>query len=204
MSGILILQSSIAKVGLINPVLIDENKTLIAGFRRLTACQNLGWKEIEVSVVTLNGDRIKMLDVEIAENFFRKDFTPEEILATEKRRQEIMEEQREPGFWEKFWIWLKSFFLPKPQEPQQPTTRDETKSSPPTDEVAETVPEAEEAVTQPSESASEPSELDTEPSESVSEPSEAVTESSESVTESDDPAGEEKSEKAEQPSTKPG
>jgi len=110
-----VLQSSIEKVGLINPVLIDENNNLIAGFRRLTACRNLGWPEIEVTVVTLNGDQIKMLDVEIAENFFRKDFTPEEILATEKRRQEILEQQREKGFFEKFWAWLKSFFLPQPQ-----------------------------------------------------------------------------------------
>lgn len=110
-----VLQASIEKVGLINPVLIDENNNLIAGFRRLTACKNLGWPEIEVTVVTLNGDQIKMLDVEIAENFFRKDFTPDEILATEKRRQEILEQQREKGFFEKFWAWLKSFFLPQPQ-----------------------------------------------------------------------------------------
>ncbi len=119
-----VLQSSIEKVGLINPVLIDENNNLVAGFRRLTACKNLGRKEIEVSVVNLNGDPIKMLDVEIAENFFRKDFTPEEILATEKRRQEILEQQRKKGFFEKFWLWLKSFFLPQPQQvppPQKPT-----------------------------------------------------------------------------------
>ncbi len=108
-----VLQSSIEKVGLINPVMIDENNHLIAGYRRLTACKNLGWTEIEVTVVQLNGDLIKMLDVEIAENFFRKDFTPDEILATEKRRQEILEQQREKGFFEKIWAWLKRFFTPK-------------------------------------------------------------------------------------------
>ncbi len=108
-----VLQSSIEKVGLINPVMIDENNHLIAGNRRLTACKNLGWTEIEVTVVQLNGDLIKMLDVEIAENFFRKDFTPDEILATEKRRQEILEQQREKGFFEKIWAWLKRFFTPK-------------------------------------------------------------------------------------------
>ena len=108
-----VLQSSIEKVGLINPVMIDENNHLIAGNRRLTACKNLGWTEIEVTVVQLNGDLIKMLDVEIAENFFRKDFTPDEILATEKRRQEILEQQREKGFFEKIWVWLKRFFTPK-------------------------------------------------------------------------------------------
>ena len=108
-----VLQSSIEKVGLINPVMIDENNHLIAGNRRLTACKKLGWTEIEVTVVQLNGDLIKMLDVEIAENFFRKDFTPDEILATEKRRQEILEQQREKGFFEKIWAWLKRFFTPK-------------------------------------------------------------------------------------------
>ena len=108
-----VLQSSIEKVGLINPVMIDENNQLIAGYRRLTACKNLGWKEIEVTVVQLKGDPIKMLDVEIAENFFRKDFTPEEILATEKRRQEILEQQRKKGFFERLWAWLKSFFMPQ-------------------------------------------------------------------------------------------
>ncbi len=108
-----VLQSSIEKVGLINPVMIDENNQLIAGFRRLTACKNLGWTEIEVTVVQLKGDPIKMLDVEIAENFFRKDFTPEEILATEKRRQEILEQLRKKGFFERFWTWLKRFFMPK-------------------------------------------------------------------------------------------
>ena len=108
-----VLQSSIEKVGLINPVMIDENNHLITGYRRLTACKNLGWSEIEVTVVQLNGDLIKMLDIEIAENFFRKDFTPEEILATEKRRQEILEQQRKKGFFENNLAWLKRFFMPK-------------------------------------------------------------------------------------------
>ncbi|MEE4166042.1 MAG: ParB N-terminal domain-containing protein [Desulfocapsaceae bacterium] len=110
-----VLQSSIEKVGLINPVMIDENYKLLAGYRRLSACKNLGWKDIEANVVQLNGDLIKMLDVEIAENFFRKDFTPEEILATEQRRREILEQQRKKGFFEKFWAWVKRLFLPTPQ-----------------------------------------------------------------------------------------
>lgn len=109
------LQASIEKVGLINPVMIDEKNNLLAGYRRLSACKKLGWKEIEANVVQLNGDLIKMLDVEIAENFFRKDFTPEEILATERRRQEILEQQRKKGFFEKLWAWLKRVFLPNPQ-----------------------------------------------------------------------------------------
>ena len=148
-----VLQASIEKVGLINPVLVDENNNLIAGFRRLTACKNLGWPEIEVTVVTLNGDQIKMLDVEIAENFFRKDFTPEEILATEKRRQEILEQQREKGFFEKFWAWLKSFFLPQPQVAPEKEKVDTVEKPEPEEDKIEPEPTA-----QPEEPESESSE----------------------------------------------
>ena len=79
------LQQSISQVGLINPVLIDEQGKLVAGYRRLSACRNLGWEEIEATVVTLEGDELQMLEVEVAENLHRKDFTPDEILATQKR-----------------------------------------------------------------------------------------------------------------------
>ncbi|HSO09805.1 MAG TPA: ParB N-terminal domain-containing protein, partial [Desulfoprunum sp.] len=50
------LEKSIANVGLLNPVVIDENNRLVAGYRRLAACRNLGWKEIEVTVLPFGGD----------------------------------------------------------------------------------------------------------------------------------------------------
>ncbi len=111
------LQESIAQVGLINPILIDENDTLVAGFRRLSACKNLGWKKIEVKVVEFEGDELKMLEAEAAENFYRKEFTPDEILATERRRREIEEARRPKGRFERFWNWLKGLFGGKPKEP---------------------------------------------------------------------------------------
>jgi len=104
------LQNSIAQLGLINPILIDEQSNLVAGYRRLTACRNLLWKEVDVRIVDFSGDEMKMLDAEIAENFFRKDFSPEEILSTQNRRQHIIEKQRKKGRFEKFWLWLKSLF----------------------------------------------------------------------------------------------
>ncbi len=108
------LQQSISQVGLINPVLIDEQGTLVAGFRRLSACRNLGWKEIEATIVTLEGDELQMLEVEVAENLHRKDFTPDEILATQKRREEIIESRRKKGWFERFWRWLKNLFGGQP------------------------------------------------------------------------------------------
>lgn len=104
------LQNSIAQLGLINPILIDEQSNLVAGYRRLAACRNLLWKEVDVRIVDFSGDEMKMLDAEIAENFFRKDFSPEEILSTQNRRQHIIEKQRKKGRFEKFWLWLKSLF----------------------------------------------------------------------------------------------
>ncbi len=117
------LEESIEAVGLINPLLIDERMKLLAGFRRLTACKNLGWKEVEVRILELNGDLLRMLDVEIAENFYRKDFTPEEILATEKRRIEILEELREKGLFERFWRWLKGLFTGKSRPQASPAAQ---------------------------------------------------------------------------------
>jgi len=58
------LQNSIARVGLLNPVVVDEKHKLVAGFRRLSACRKLGWKEIEVRVVKLSGDPLLELDAE--------------------------------------------------------------------------------------------------------------------------------------------
>lgn len=40
------IQPSMARFGLLNPIIIDDNFTLIAGERRLTAATNLGWTKI--------------------------------------------------------------------------------------------------------------------------------------------------------------
>ena len=120
------LEESIQQVGLINPVLVDENDNLVAGFRRLTACRNLGWQEIEANVVELEGDELKILEAEVAENLFRKEFTPDEILAIQKRRDEIAEARRPKGAFERFWNWIKALFqsdfADEPESPPKPVT----------------------------------------------------------------------------------
>jgi ParB-like chromosome segregation protein Spo0J len=42
------LARSIARHGLLHPPVLDRDKWLIAGARRVKACQLLGWEEIEV------------------------------------------------------------------------------------------------------------------------------------------------------------
>lgn len=124
------LQQSISQVGLINPVLIDEQGKLVAGYRRLSACRNLGWEEIDATVVTLEGDELQMLEVEVAENLHRKDFTPDEILATQKRREQIIESRRKKGWFERFWLWLKNLFGGSPSVSEPTQSKNNKESSP--------------------------------------------------------------------------
>ena len=103
------LENSIRKVGLLNPILVDENYRLIAGHRRLTACRNLGWREIEATIVRFEGDLLKMLAAEVDENLLRKEFTGEEIESIERRREEILHQLR-GNIWGRLRRWLKSIF----------------------------------------------------------------------------------------------
>ncbi len=103
------LKMSITEVGLLNPVVVDETYTLIAGYRRYKACRELGLEEIEVTVISCLGDKKKLLEIEMAENLSRKDFTEEEIERGAQRRREI-EEELKGGFWQKLWRRVKGFF----------------------------------------------------------------------------------------------
>ena len=69
------LAKSIETVGLLHPVVITEDNTLVAGQRRLAACALLGWQRVPVRVVNL-ADIVKG---EFAENSDRKTFSPLEI-----------------------------------------------------------------------------------------------------------------------------
>jgi N6-adenosine-specific RNA methylase IME4 len=69
------LARSIAEVGLLHPVVVTPDGTLIAGGRRLAAVQKLGWREVPVRVVNLDD----IVLGEFAENVHRQDFLPSEI-----------------------------------------------------------------------------------------------------------------------------
>ena len=48
------ISSKHREVGLLHPIVVDAGGNLIAGERRLTACQRLGWKDIPATVVDLD------------------------------------------------------------------------------------------------------------------------------------------------------
>ena len=83
------LADSIAEVGLINPIMVDQSYTLIAGLHRLEAMKLLGRSEIECNVSNLDGLQAAL--AEIDENFVRKDLSDDEFRELLLRRKEIYE-----------------------------------------------------------------------------------------------------------------
>lgn len=71
------LASDIATNGLINPPVVNDNHVLLAGERRVRACELLGWDQIEVRVISTR-DAEHELNIEISENESRKSFSKAE------------------------------------------------------------------------------------------------------------------------------
>lgn len=68
------LANSIKEHGLLHPIVVDSNNNLIAGCRRLLACERIGMKEIEVKVLKdISEKELRVLELE--ENIRRKDLT---------------------------------------------------------------------------------------------------------------------------------
>lgn len=73
------LEQSISRVGLINPVVIDSDGTLIAGERRLEACRRLGWTDIPITLASdLSPTTSKIIELE--ENIKREDLPWKDIV----------------------------------------------------------------------------------------------------------------------------
>lgn len=84
------LAKSISEVGLLNPITITADNTLIAGRHRLEAAKLLGWTEIECTVCDVSGLQAEL--AEIDENFVRVNLSPIEFGDLLLRRKEIYEE----------------------------------------------------------------------------------------------------------------
>jgi len=74
---------------LLHPVVVDEQENLVAGLRRLKACESLGWKEVPVTVVSLRD----LAKGEVDENRERKDFTITEIGDIDNHYEPIISEE---------------------------------------------------------------------------------------------------------------
>ncbi|MFZ0512858.1 MAG: ParB N-terminal domain-containing protein [Candidatus Nitrosopolaris sp.] len=74
------LAKDISEIGLLQPIVVNENHELICGVRRIEAFKALGKSEIPARIVNLD-DIVKG---EISENTQRKDFSWEEIIEIKK------------------------------------------------------------------------------------------------------------------------
>jgi N6-adenosine-specific RNA methylase IME4 len=84
------LAESIRELGLLQPIGIRADGTLVFGWHRLEACRLLGWAEIEATVVSPE-DALRSELAEIDENLIRNELTALERAEHLARRKEIYE-----------------------------------------------------------------------------------------------------------------
>lgn len=82
------LSIDIKENGLINPPVVSPDFSLIAGERRLRACKELRWQQIEIRVMSVR-DYEHQLKIEISENEKRKQFTFSEGMDFAQRLEQV-------------------------------------------------------------------------------------------------------------------
>lgn len=85
------LADSIAQVGLLQPIVVTHEGSLVAGRHRLEACRKLGLAWIDVNVVPEGTDALTVELAEIDENLVRAELTELERGEHNARRKEIYE-----------------------------------------------------------------------------------------------------------------
>lgn len=87
-AGIRELSKSIESLGQLQPILVDDKRNLIAGARRLRACELLGidvWAETATDL----DDAMRRLQAERDENTCRRDLSPTEMTRLGKRLESL-------------------------------------------------------------------------------------------------------------------
>ncbi len=74
------LAASIARVGLLNPIVVNTRYELIAGRRRLAAVTSLKWSDVPVRIVATFDDALLAIIAERDENTCRKELSPVEMV----------------------------------------------------------------------------------------------------------------------------
>ena len=93
------LKKSIEEIGLLNPIIINDEKELLSGFRRLTSCRELGWEEIDAVVLSTSENEIKKLDIEFHENLGRIDLSNDDRLNYLQMRHDLLSRPKRKNFW---------------------------------------------------------------------------------------------------------
>lgn len=99
------LIDSMRRVGQLQPILVDSDKTLICGFRRMEAARELGWDSLEYRQLDVDS-RHDLLLMEAEENISRKNFTADEMA----RIENMLHRHSRTGFFWKFIAMIIDFF----------------------------------------------------------------------------------------------
>ncbi|MBF0098766.1 MAG: ParB N-terminal domain-containing protein [Magnetococcales bacterium] len=83
------LADSIRDLGLLQPIGVSPDSSLVFGHRRLEACRSLGWESVPVRIVDAPA-----IMAEHDENEVRKDFTPSERVAIGRAIEEFLGDRR--------------------------------------------------------------------------------------------------------------
>jgi ParB family transcriptional regulator, chromosome partitioning protein len=95
------LINSMRRHGLLQPIVIDQNYNLVAGYRRIYAARALGWDSIEARIVEAENKK-ERVSMEVEENTTRRDFTPEE----RERARRLLDIYSQEGVFSSFIAWL--------------------------------------------------------------------------------------------------
>lgn len=86
------LRDSISRLGLIHPIVLDRELVLVAGFRRASACRELGWTSIPFQYLD-ELDEFTKEDIEFEENVRRQDLSWQEqhnvLISFHERRKKL-------------------------------------------------------------------------------------------------------------------
>jgi ParB family transcriptional regulator, chromosome partitioning protein len=99
------LMESMRRHGLMNPILITQNKELIAGNRRLESAKRLGWTTIEARIID-SLDEADKVEMEIDENLHRRSLSPDELADGYARLTRL----KNPGFFRRIWQKIRDLF----------------------------------------------------------------------------------------------
>lgn len=83
------LKESMRKNGLLNPITVTKDFSLVAGQRRLESARELGWRQIQCVVIDIE-DQETLLQLELDENSARKDFSSDEMADALLRLDRLM------------------------------------------------------------------------------------------------------------------
>ena len=84
--GIEELAFSISEIGLLNPITLTADYTLVAGLHRLEAVKSLGWSDVECTITDLNGLTAQLAELDDTNMQLKQDIPCGIISATPRCR----------------------------------------------------------------------------------------------------------------------